>query len=153
MKRVIDFGIVKYSEHMPKARCKVEVQLRYDEDGRAVFSACGEVWNKRENDCIMCGQCLDDMHIDNELFKEVRSLWKKYHLNDMHAGTYKQTEFLEAHEEEHRWDYTKCCELLEKNMLLVDTWEGKPYTYGHAWLYWSIPEKDLKRIEEIVCDR
>lgn len=28
--------------------------------------------------------------------------------------------------------------------------DGKPYKYGHGWLFEAIPEKDLQRIKELI---
>ena len=61
----------------------------------------------------------------------------------MHAGTIAQENCLEKCKVH---DYAEQCKFLEKNNLLYDN----GYKYGSKWLFWEIPENDLKVIKEIM---
>ena len=72
--------------------CAIEWELR---DGRFSMSAC--VWNPRKTDIYMGGQCVDEVaSLFPEDLKAQRmvSVWKRWHLNDMRAGSPAQEEYL-----------------------------------------------------------
>jgi hypothetical protein len=141
----------------------VEVNLR-DNEGRPEFAASANVWNSKMTDYVMCGQCLDDIGQvpqDNDLFKEIVILWKKYHLNGMYAGAAVQEDALQEADLLGAGKHTEAVEYLKSKGLyeveLTDEekkwnprYAGESYRYGHGWLYHPIPEKDLARIEEII---
>lgn len=86
MKKVFNFGKIDYNGTGAR-RNLVTVEVEYrNEDGRDVFSACGNIWNARHTDIICGGQCLDTIaeYIKTPLFNEILRLWKQYHLNEMH---------------------------------------------------------------------
>ncbi len=135
------------------------------------FTCSGDIWNSRHTDILCDGQCLDEMlpYLKHDkLFMEIHSLWKQYHLNGLNAGTIKQENCLAEFKDERKAiadeinegkrdfekvsesDYEVSCKLLENHNLLIDTYEDEPYKYGSKWLFREIPEKDLKRIEEII---
>lgn len=125
----------------------VEVEVRLSDKG--VFTASATIWNSRHTDCVCAGQCLDEVskHITSEPFKKIYTLWKKHHLNDMHAGTVKQEEALVAAGlTGFAADYKKCCEYLESIGLLVD--DG--YEFGTGWLKREIPAEDLQEIKNLL---
>lgn len=116
---------------------------------KPVFSVCADVWYKGRED--MGGQCLDEINEILEknwdLTKEraiIYYLRKKHHLNDLHAGTEKQEKYLKEHLEEHKRDYSKSCEVLEKAGILYDG----DYKYWSSWLYREIPAEDLAEIKK-----
>ena len=116
----------------------------------------------------------------------IENLWKKHHLNSMHAGTVEQESCLKdfASEKEtirnelrnNAWNkakieynypenhfkewqnwhgsdwnsYSVDCELLKRHGLYEVEVDGKPYKYGHGWLYRAIPESDLNKIRAIL---
>lgn len=130
--------------------CAVEVELELTDDGR--FTASGTVWNSRHTDCIMGGQCLDDLMEYDEMkmnlkFRVVYRWWKKWHLNDMHAGTVKQEEALEQ-AGLHNWasDYDKCCKYLESVGLLIDN----GYKFGTGWLKRDIPYDTQESMRKFI---
>lgn len=88
MKKTFNFG--KYAignEKIKNNLVTITIELRETEKGME-FSACGEVWNSKKTDIIMGGQCLDFLQKylkHNKTFNEIYNLWKKYHLNGMHA--------------------------------------------------------------------
>jgi hypothetical protein len=100
------------------------------------------------------GQCLDTIaeYIKgNETFDKIYHFWKLYHLNDMHAGTIEQEAAIKLWEEQgNKYDYTKVCEYLKSINIYEVNYEGKPYKYGHSWLYRAIPENDLQEIRALM---
>ena len=102
------------------------------------------------------GQCLDSIakdYPDNKEVQTIVKLWKKNHLNDMNAGTPRQTKYLKSLGKYKSYDWA--CEELEKADLLYDKKYNYPdqkegYRYGTAWLYREIPSEDLKQIKEII---
>ena len=129
----------------------VEVTLK-EKDGKPCFSASATVYNQTKTDILACGQCLDSIakRTKNKQFTELYRLWKLYHLNDMHAGTIEQEKAIEDWESKgNHYDYTSACDYLKSVGLYEVEHNGKPYKYGHAWLYWDIPEYDLKVIQAL----
>ena len=82
---VVDFGLEMRDRPSTDWRTLENVESAY------TFSASGEI----SNDSF--GQNLDEMYRlngDNYLFRRIYKYWKKYHLNDLQAGTQQQTEIL-----------------------------------------------------------
>ena len=151
MKKKFTFN-VKYEGKPAKAH--IEIELKENN----CFSCCGDLIQK--NDWVFGGQCLTDLTpllLGNHLFEVLFDLWKKYHLNDMHAGTPKQEEalrkFRNANGDVYQ-DYQKECEYLESIGLLVDKEYTKlspdGYKYGTSWLKEEIPDEDLKLIKQLI---
>lgn len=167
----------------------LEIELRNADTDKPEFSVCGDVWNIRHTDIVQGGQCIDSIDKffkHDRLYKLIEDLWKKHHLNSMHAGTVEQENCLKdfASEKEtirnelrndawnkakiefnysenyfkewqnwnsSKWDsYTVDCELLKRHGLYEVEVDGKPYKYGHAWLYRAIPENDMNKIRAIL---
>lgn len=154
MKKIISFGKVDYN-HNGRRDCEVTIEMELRETPKGMeFSASGNIWNPRHTDIYSGGQNLDTIahYIHSPLFKEIYRLWKLYHLNGMHAGTAEQEQALkEYHTRTHtNYDYTSDCEYLKSLNLYEVEHEGKPYKYGHAWLYWGIPEGDMNSIKAIM---
>lgn len=118
----------------------VTLRLKDNEDGKPIFSCSGEVkrcaWGQ-------CYETIDKAAHDNPRWKVIYKLWRKYHLNDLHAGTEAQEKALEQCPST---DYEERCEYLKS----VNLYEDNGYKYGSAWLYRAIPEKDLKAIRHII---
>ena len=152
MKRTISFG--KYAIYSKRKINEVTIEIRLEEkDGKEVFTVCGNVWNMHKTDIVMGGQCLKELanYIENPIFKTIYKLWKNYHLNDMHAGTEEQEKAVEDWKSiGNGYDYRKVCEYLKSIGLYEVELDGKPYKYGHAWLYRAIPENDLELIKKII---
>ena len=118
----------------------VDIALKMDE-GKIVFTASGRYWG-------WWGQCLDFMNDylkGDEVWDRVYRLWKAHHLNDMHAGTERQEEFIEMGIRSgdllsHNYDEVK--EFLIKWGMYEDDW----YEYWSQWLYRPIPADDLWEI-------
>lgn len=158
------FGKIDYNGTGRKVN-EVEIEMEL-KDG--VFSASGAIKNARGTDWLSGGQNIDeiaDLMKGNKDVQEIRDLWHKYHLNDMHAGTEKQEEALEKFKGERKaiaeqmnkgkqydWqkvderDYEVTKKLLENHNLLKDN----GYEYGTSWLKREIPDDDKKRIISLI---
>ncbi len=78
--------------------------------------------------------------------KQFRAVWKRWHLNDMKAGTPKQEEYLKDHPIENTADhYTRACEVLREAGLNPDN----GYTYGSKWLREEVPEEVLEFLQSL----
>ncbi len=158
MTKIANFGKIQFENS--KSKCNevtVEIDLNKNKDGLPVLSICGNVWNRNHTDIICGGQCLDTLKEylgGNETFDFLYDMWKKHHLNDMHAGTPKQEEAVRHAKEvgllPKHYDYGKACQYLKDANLFTDTYDGQEVKYGHSWLYYPIPESDLRKIEHFM---
>ncbi|WP_110558938.1 hypothetical protein [Helicobacter cinaedi] len=164
----ISFGKVAFPPYQQKKRaCKVEIELglRTMSDGTTRFSICGSIWNHTHTDIYSGGQndeTIRSLIKDGELsatpiLLEVLELWDKYHLNHLRPGTPEQEEAVQQGFEtgaikrfQKESFYDQAVRHLKSVGLYEVQHEGKPYRYGSAWICSSIPEKDLKRIQEIM---
>lgn len=152
MKRTISFGKIDWYGH-GRRNCRVEAVLRLeDTDQGAVFTAGAKVWNPRGTAIVCCGQCLDKLlpYIPDPAFHSLVDLWRRYHLNNLHAGTPEQEAEVKRWLGARRYDYPAACEHLREVGLLTVEHNGKPYTYGTGWLFEPIPADDLARIRDII---
>lgn len=104
-----------------------------------VFKACGAIHGHS------WGQNLDSIakkYPNDKKAREIVKVWRKYHLNDMQAGTPAQMEYLKQFKKD-RLDYTQQCQKLEQVGLLIDN----GYKYGSSWLYKSIPDDVIELIK------
>lgn len=83
---------------------------------------------------------------DKELHQDILTLWKE-HLNDMHAGTREQEQCI--HENLPEFDYTKACDLLKEKGLYEVIVNGKPYKYGHGWLYYKLSDTAISLLRKL----
>ena len=167
IRKTFKFGKVAYYNKRKENAVEVEVELeivrhtvktvsesQFEE--RIEFTASGYIWNRLHTDCFSCGQNLDTINelVQDPTFKVIYDLWKKYHLNTMHAGTPEQEEFVHNYFSDKKpFDYTEACKALKKKNLFEVEYKGKPYKYGHGWLYYPIPEKDLDTIVNLLTDK
>ena len=153
MKRTISFGKIDFNGCGRRINA-VEVELRLRETAKGPeFTASGTIYNSKGTDCICAGQCLDEIgeYLGFPLFHEIHDLWKKYHLNGMHAGTEEQEAAVKAwYAKGNKYDYAAITEYLKSINLYEVEYNGKPYRYGSGWLYREIPEADLNRIKSII---
>ena len=187
MKKIFDFGKIKYTNKSRAVNLvTIEMELR-SRGGETTFaidrktgektitgktpeylelSICGDIWNARHTDCVCGGQCLDTIAkyrrqlSDPELFDAIYDLWKKYHLNGMHAGTPEQETAVEEWKAEgNRYDYKAACEMLKQKGLYEINYTGlsvgrrynnEPYKYGHGWLIQELPGDVLVKIEHLL---
>lgn len=154
MRKTFDLGKIAWNGGRKVNSAELEVEFRETDRGPE-FSVCASVWNARRTDIVAGGQCLDELSGfkfpgRDGLFRKIYRLWKLYHLNGMHAGTPEQEAYL-AERRTWRGDYKKDCECLKAAGLLTVQLDGRPYTYGHAWLYRPIPENDLAEIRRLLA--
>jgi hypothetical protein len=97
-----------------------------------------------------CGQILDDIKPKNREQKELITLWRVWHLNDMKAGTLKQEKALNTKAFQvfkGNTDYYKAaCSYLKKKGLYKD---GK-YTYGTRWLTRKLSKDFEKHLNSLI---
>ena len=134
---------------------EIQVGLREYSDGSYSFTASVNVWNHIHTDIVAGGQMLDAVELSkleakSKLFATIKELWRKYHLNDMHAGTPEQEEALEKANLLSGNDFNEACEYLKNIGLYEVEYEGKPYRYGSGWLHFPIPKNDLEKIHLIL---
>lgn len=150
--KTFDIGKIDYYGRGRKINpVTVEVELT-EKDGKPCFSAMAMVYNQTKTDTVAGGQCLDSIakRTKNKQFAEIYRLWKLYHLNDMHAGTIEQEKAIEDWESKgNSYDYTSVCDYLKSVGLYEVEHNGELYKYGHGWIYWDIPEDDLKAIKAL----
>ena len=97
-----------------------------------------------------CGQVLDDLnpneYENGQTLRRIIMIWKKYHLNDLTAGTIKQEQLLKKFTSRPvGWSYTDDVDYLKSKNALVD----KGYTYGHSWLTKTIPSSIITEIKRL----
>ena len=94
------------------------------------------------------GQMLDSIKQPSPKLRKIRHIWRRYHLNDLQAGTKHQTQVLQDWKQRPKRDrYDADVKFLEKQGLLVD----KGYKYGTKWLTKPIPTST--RLEIITLFR
>lgn len=132
-----------------------------DRNGYPELTICGVAGPKRNGDCRgSCGQC-DRYLLDGkprkdwtpEMVREVYDIWQRWHLNGLRAGSPRQMEFLRTTTEQFpgypasHYEWAK--QLLADNGLQPDEEyirDGKPYSYGSAWLQEEVPAEVLARL-------
>lgn len=154
MEKRIYFGKVDYN-HIGRKINPVYVTIKLNDTCNGpVFTASGEIYNQSKTDCHCCGQCLDTIarHLKgNQVFMMIYDLWKKYHLNDMHAGTPEQESFVDNWKRNGgKQDYYSVCTALKDAGLYEVEHNGKPYRYGSSWLYQEIPVEDINAIKHFI---
>ncbi len=104
------------------------------------------------------GQCLEDwpgMVIsfapgwDTIKLIELVKIWRRWHLNKMHAGTPNQESYLRRHKVEYTYPethYDKAREMLKAAGLNPDMLNGVPYAYGHQWLHEDLPAEVVETV-------
>ena len=111
------------------------------EYANGVLKMCG-IWHSQGQ---IYDQLTDESLVPNsnyvyEDLLEIQRIWKRYHLNDMRAGTPKQEEFVREWQLTHAYDYTEVCKALSEADLLYDN----GYKYGSSWLREEVPLEVIK---------
>ena len=119
MKKRENIGKVDYDGN---GRKNYDVILEWELDN-GKFSMSASVWKHSHSDIVMGGQCVDDVinmvteqygeaYANEKRLPEKLEIWKRWHLNDMHAGCEHQRQ---------NWDTTKQITIV-KYMLNTDIW-------------------------------
>jgi hypothetical protein len=136
------------------------------------FSAQAEVWSRNRKSMYIGGQILDELDTNfiksgkevPEILTRIVDFWKKYHLNDLNAGTIRQHRWLNENEEVLEqashiclekglstelsiYDYSVRLYALE-NIAKLSPDNG--YKFGSKWLYKPIDDEDLVAIKQIL---
>ena len=126
------------------------------------LSICGNIWNASHTDIVCGGQCIDEIakYIKTPQMQKILTIWKRWHLNGMKAGTPEQEDLVKKYRAEHdgRYDYDGVCEYLKSLGKYEVEFTGKtvgrmydhePYKYGHAWVIEDLPEWVIKAVKEM----
>lgn len=155
MRKTYTLGKVDYNN---TSRKDCEAQLEWELDG-GKFSMSGGIWNPRKTDYITCGQCVDEIAAlfpNDKQAQSMLAVWQEWHLNDMKAGSQRQEAYLKA--DTATWESAKAAGVqyydYAKAALFVEglepdaeyLHEGKPYSYGSAWLKRDLPPEVLAEI-------
>lgn len=114
------------------------------------LSMSGSIWDGRHYDNVSGGQNLDEILYffpGNKKLKRLVDIWEEYHLNDMRAGTKRQTEAIKQAGSRHL-NYDEAVQLLMSKGLYIDN----GYKYGSAWLYQPIPKEIIAEVKQLVED-
>lgn len=149
MRKKLVIGKVDYEN---KGFASNAVEIEYSlKDGR--FSASGNIWMGSRRDILSGGQNLEEiaeLFPQDQLVQRVVSIWRKWHLNDMHAGSPKQEAFLDTLNLPNNNHYENAKAKLQEAGLDPDEsymHGGKPYSYGSAWLNIDLPADVIAEID------
>ena len=145
MKKTFNIGKIAYTSKYKYN--KVEVEVEVDENN--TLSICGYIYNRYHTAMVSGGQNLDTIkeYINNPIFNELYYIWKKYHLNNLHAGTEEQDRIIYKNLDGD-YDYEKAVTILEENNLYNDN----GIIYGKRWYKREIPQYVLDRIKFLCHD-
>lgn len=128
----------------------VYCNIHYKEDG--TLSITGTEGPLPNYGCMgCCGQIVDELHTiekyaphwNRALLDKFVAVWRKYHLNDVRAGTEEQEDIINTYGTK-GMQYTDHCLLLKEfNMYEVKLPDGTVHTYGSKWLKRTVPEDVL----------
>ena len=183
MKTTINFGKIAYMNSSKNCPVDVTIELR-KQGGEDIFtidnktkehiytgektpvyyelSICGNIWNHLRTDIYRGGQCLDTIaeYIKTKEFNEIYTLWKKYHLNGMRAGTPLQESAIKGWlASGKKYDYTEVCEMLKSidlyeveytGLTVGKKYDHELYKYGHGWVIEELPQNVIDRVTEII---
>lgn len=130
--RKINFGKIDAEGRGRKINSvDLKIELRNADTDKPEFSVCGDVWNGRHTDIIQGGQCIDSIDKffkHDRLYKLIEDLWKKHHLNTLHAGTVEQEKCLEGFASEKE---------TIKNELCNDAWTKAKIEFDYSENYFK----------------
>lgn len=135
---VIDLGTIAYTGERKVNRVTIEVRLSADR-----LSICGNIWNASGSDIVSGSQNLEEI---GQLFprdsrvQRVVATWRRWHLNDLKAGTPEQEAYLRDHPQLSSYD----------ERLAALTGAGlnphNGYEYGSQWLTESLPADVIEQV-------
>jgi len=89
---------------------------------------------------------------DQKLVDKFLNVWRKWHLNDMKAGTPRQMKFLEKQTFDpnvHGDHYSWARKILSENNLNPDVYKGKSRLYGSSWFKINVPKNVLAWLKNL----
>ena len=113
-----------------KVVCFFDIEIRGSEK-EPVLSIMADV-KAETGGIITCGQCIDLVAniVPTEKNKRIEAIWKRWHLNDLHAGCIHQREFEKEPYEKHKGCHCDICN----------------YTYGTSWIYEKLPDEIIEEV-------
>jgi hypothetical protein len=128
----------------------VEIEVNLNEE-KGTLSIVGNVWNHLKTDIVCGGQLeegikdyIEKYLISKDKLEEIIAIWKRWHLNDLKAGTPKQEEAIRIWlDKGNKYDYLTACEYLKSIKLFNDG----GYKYGTGWKTEEIPFRVLETIK------
>lgn len=147
-------------------QCTITIECWHDDDALRHFSAQGTILDMSHREpgdssrplCVAAGQCLPTMLewfpqlSQCERFMTLYALWDRWHLHDMCAGTPEQMEYLrKTFGAVRSVSYDDACQSLKTVGLYTVDLDGKPYTYGHAWIFEELPD-EVVTLLSAICD-
>lgn len=141
----------------------VFVEIRDKEEGPELSITAGYGPSR---DCVAIGAGVKDIigywmneRYGNRLSEEWEEILlrlfevaDKYHLNTLTPGSPLQEAAIDMWKRHHEYSYDAACEYLKTLGIYEDKTyihNGKPYKYGHAWLYTPIPEDVLEFVRHL----
>lgn len=129
-----------------------KVELTWSvEEGR--FAMSGGVWNGNGTDYTACGQMVDDvaqMFPHNAKVQRMAAIWRRWHLNDLKAGSAVQEAYLrEWPIYRSEYAYPRSYFEVASQVLTAAGLNPDPdgYVYGTAWKREALPADVLAEIE------
>lgn len=129
-----------------------KVELTWSvEEGR--FAMSGGVWNGNGSDYTACGQMVDDiaqMFPHDAKVQRMAAIWRRWHLNDMKAGSAVQEEYLRTHPIPPAAYAYQSSHYAVASQVLADAGlnpDPDGYVYGTAWKCEALPADVLAEIE------
>jgi hypothetical protein len=107
-----------------------DATIKTDNNNNLVFSASGDY-------CSSSGQCFDDVKPKTDAQRELINLWREYHLNDMNAGTKRQTAIVKGK----GYDYDQCLQ----SLCNIDRHTGK-----ETFLNYKAIIKDIEKFKDEI---
>lgn len=163
IKAKLSFGKIAYSGKTKTNLVEISIELKNKDNAIdwdtfdtvnnvPELSICGSIWDSKHYDIECGGQCLDTIKEylpNNKTVSRICEIWEQYHLNDMNAGSKRQTDFLtKLKDSGWIYSYDSAKDQLKNAGLLMD----KGYIYGSAWLYRPIPTEIINEIESIISN-
>lgn len=137
--------VLGFHEH---GECAITWKL---ENGK--FSMQAERWLPNKRDISEGGQCVDRIagwFPNDAKAQRMLAVWQRWHLNDMHAGSQVQEEWLRANPgDPTEYAYPKSHYEVASAKLAAAGFnpDADGYKYGHAWKSEVIPDDVIAEIE------
>lgn len=134
--------------------CKAFITWKLEQRKEGLrFSMCAEIWNPRETNLYTVGQCVDEVAAyfpNDEKAQRMVEIWKRWHLNDMKAGSAVQEQYLKDRPiDQAEYAYPKSYyEVASEKLFEVGlNPDADGYQYGHAWKFEQIPGDVIAEIQ------
>ncbi len=134
----------------------IELTVKENEKGKEILSICGEVFEKGKRTPKRAGQCEDFIAVEFHAqgLEHFIAIWKKWHLNDLNAGTPQQeAAIIEMFGKESADNFNAECGYLKSIGLYEVEVEGKPYAYGNGWLYREVPKEEMDFAKNFMLNK